>query len=53
MAALKISSINGNGFRDKLKQKIIISRLSELHFDIVFLQETHITNIMESKKYNK
>ena len=53
MAALKLCSINVNGFRDKIKPKIILSRLLELHFDIVFLQETHITNIMESKKFTK
>ena len=53
MASLKISSINVNGFRRKLKQNIIISWLKELNFDIVFLQETHITNIVEAKKFIK
>ena len=53
MANLKISSINVNGFRNKYKQQIILSRLQQLHFDIVFLQETHVTNIIEAKKFIK
>ena len=53
MAPLKISSINVNGFRNKYKQHVILTRLKELNFDIVFLQETHITNIVEGKKFVK
>ena len=52
MATLKFSSINVNGFRHKYKQGIF-GRLKELNFDIVFWQETHITNFIESKKFSK
>ena len=53
MANLKISYINVNGFRNQYKQQIILSRLQQLQFDIVFLQETHVTNIIEAKKFIK
>ena len=53
MTSLKLCSINVNGFRDNFKRKIILSRLKEFSFDIVFLQETHITNIIECKKFTK
>ena len=50
---LKISSLNVNGLRQKFKQDIIFSRFSNLGFDIVFLQETHVTNIAEASKFTK
>ena len=51
--ALKISSLNVNGLRQKFRQDIIFSRFSNLGFDIVFLQETHVTNIVEISKFSK
>ena len=51
--ALKISSLNVNGLRQKFKQDIIFSRFSNFGFDIVFLQETHVTNIVEASKFSK
>ena len=53
MANLKVSFINVNGFRNQYKQQIILSRLKQLQFDIVFLQETHVINIIEANKFNK
>ena len=51
--AVKICSINLNGFRAGFKQKIVISRLKNLNFDIIFLQETHLSNLREAKKFSK
>ena len=42
-------TVNVNGFRQKFKQKVILERLKERSFDVVFLQETHITNLREGK----
>ena len=38
---------------DKRLNKIFISRSSHLEFDIVFLQGTHVTNIVEASKFSK
>ena len=51
--ALKISSLNVNGLRQKFKEDNIFSRFSNFGFDIVFLQETHVTNIVEASKFSK
>ena len=51
--SLKISSLNVNGLRQKFKQDVIFSRFSNLGFDFVFLQETHVTNIVEASKFSK
>ena len=51
--SLKISSINVKGYRQKFKRDIIWSRLVQLNFDIVFMQETHVTNLGEAKKFSK
>ena len=51
--ALKISSLNINGLRKKFKQDIIFKRFNNLGFDIVFLQETHVTNMTEAMKFSK
>ena len=51
--ALKISSSNINGLRQKFKQDIIYTRFYNLGFDVVFLQETHIANIIDARKFSK
>ena len=51
--SLKISSINVKGYRQKFKRDIIWSRLVQLNFDIVFMQETNVTNLGEAKKFSK
>ena len=51
--ALKISSLNINGLRQKFKQDIVFTRFINLGFDVVFLQETHIANIVEAAKFSK
>ena len=45
MMALKIASININGFRSKLKQNLIKSFVLKNKIDILLLQETFIDNI--------
>ena len=36
------------GFRQRFKQKIVLEYLKTFNFDIVFLQETHVTNMREA-----
>ena len=51
MAALKVCSINTNGFRKAFKRHIVLYRLKNLNFDVVLLQETHITNFRDAHNF--
>ena len=51
--SLKICSINVNGFRQGFKRSVIFTRLNQLNFDVIYLQETHVTNKREAVKYSK
>ena len=46
-------TLNCRGLRQLYKRRIIFARLRELGVDIVFLQETHVTNFREAKAYIK
>ena len=41
---LKIGSINAHGLRDPQKKNNILQWIIDQHFDIIFLQETHLTD---------
>ena len=46
-------TINCRGLRKQFKRKVIFAWLLEIGVDIVFLQETHVTNIREAKHFLK
>ena len=48
--SLRFIIINTDGFRAEWKRSVIFARLNELSPDVVFLSETHITNMIEAKK---
>ena len=50
--ALKITSINCKGLRDKGKRDIIFERCRQTGTDILFLQESHIVNKKEINVWN-
>ena len=51
--ALKIPSLSVNGLRQKFRQDVIFTRFDNMGFGVVFLQETHIANIIETDKFSK
>ena len=51
--ALKILSLKVNGLRQKFTQDIIFSRSGNLGFDVVFLQEIYVANIVEASQFSK
>ena len=51
--ALKIPSLKINGLRQKFRQDVIFTRFDNMGFDVVFLQETHIANMIETDKFSK
>ena len=47
--ALKACTINVNGFRKKHRPPLLFYTMEERGIDVIFLQETHITNPREAK----
>ena len=45
--AYSISSLNCNGIRELNKRRQLFSWLTDKHFDIIYLQETHSTKTDE------
>ena len=51
--ALKLCTLNVNGFRQGYKQRAILEYMKLFNIDIVFLQETHVTCLREAHSYTK
>ena len=47
MAALKLVTLNCHGLRDQAKQDLLAAFFTLVPFDILFLQETHVTDGVE------
>ena len=50
---LKWITLNGRGLRKFWKRSVIFARLLDFGVDIIFLQETHVTNKREAEAYMK
>ena len=46
-------SLNVNGFRDYRKRRLLFDVLKYEKFDVIFLQETHITTVEDCVKWKK
>ena len=53
MNALKVGSLNVRGFRDSYKRQQVFDMFSLEGWDVLFIQETHCTNIKEAKSWGK
>jgi len=51
MATFKACSLNCTGLKDYSKRSRIFDRLKSLNFDIVFLQDVHVTSLREANKW--
>ena len=48
MSSINIGLININGLRDTNKQSVVLSYIKRHHFDIILLQDSHVSCTNES-----
>ena len=53
MNTLKVGSLNVRGFRDLHKRQQVFNMFSLEGWDVLFIQETHCTNIKEAKSWGQ
>jgi exonuclease III len=53
MTALLLASLNCNGMGDKLKRSRIFDVCKLNKFDCVFLQETHLNNVVHAQEWER